>query len=303
MKKKMKLNKGIMALCMVLLLASFVCAGGTEVDVVWEGNGRAEVVVGNEDTGTDIEVEWAGSGLADVVVWNSDAETKLHTLGGYIQGTFHAVDHKDNPYNYGIDTFDVEVIASTENGGYIYTRTERLDGLTSMYGGAGQITETYVSSDDTTELAFGSRTNYASMVNAQYGRDKTSSGRQIEATGNYYAYHTLESGYGDSAGVTAIGDGTVQIKMMGESTWQGSANMGHLPVCGDGTAWANNYARYDATGSYGNLYVDGYARNSVSVSGAGIVIPGDGNEGSAQYHLHIQHSNDFSYNDFGLLVQ
>ena len=277
----MKLNKGIMALCMVLLLASFVCAG------------------------TNVDVEWDGSGSTDVVVGNSGAMTEFHTGGGLIQGTFHAVDYKDNPYNYGIDTFDVEVVASTQNGGYIHTKTERLTSLTSMYGGPGQITETYVNSDDTTELAFGSRTNYASMVNAQFGREKTPAYRQIEATGNYYADHTLESGYGDSASVTAIGEGTMQIKMMGEKTWAGSANMGHLPVCGDSRGWINNYARYDATG-YGDLYVDGYARNSVSVSGAGIlgiVIPGDGNEGSAQYHLHIQHGSDFSYKDFGLLVQ
>ena len=252
--------------------------------------------------GTEVDVEWDGSGNADIVVVNDDAATELHTGGNYIHGTFHAEDYKDNPYGYGIDTFDVEVVASTQDGGYIHTWTNRLSSLSSMYGNAGQSTETYVESDDTTELAFGSRTNYASMVNAQYGRDTTSSGKQIEATGNYWAYHTLYSGYGDYVQVEAVGSGSMQIKMMGEKTWQDSANMGHLPVCGDGLAWINNYATYQAEG-FADFYVNGNARNSISVSDNGMIIPGDGSVGSAQYHLHIQHGSDFAYNDFGLLVR
>ena len=272
------MKKIILVLCMVVILSSMTYAG------------------------TEVDVEWDGSGDTDIVVGNADAETEFHTGGGHIQGTFHAKDYKDNPYNYGIDTFDVEVVASTQNGGYIHTWTNRLTSKSSMYGNAGQTTKIYVESDDTTELAFGSRTNYASMVNAQYGREKTTTGRQIEATGNYWAYHALYSGYGDYAQVEAIGSGSMRLKMMGEKTWYGSANMGHLPVCGDNLAWANNYATYQAE-NFGNLYVDGHARNSVSVSDNGMVIPGDGSQGSAQYHLHIQHGSDFSYNDFGLLVQ
>ena len=239
---------------------------------------------------TTVNQTWSGTGYVDIDVSTDDHTTHLETFGDMIDGEFHLTDYEDNPYGYGINTVDNWKKAKISNG-YIYTWTRRDSSHSSMYGSAGQYTESFVGSDGTGEIAFGSRTNYASLKNCEYSRAKTSSGKQFEANGTFYQiYHMLIDGAGDGARFEVIGNGTSLVDIMnGETGWSGTGKSSFK--FGEGCGCYHNC---DATMTgKGTMYLDAWADNQLTTHLGGLVINGDGSDDSAQYHLTISYAGGF----------
>jgi hypothetical protein len=257
---------------------------------------------------TTVDNYWFGSGnLQTYFTAGDDAHSYLDTAGAGIAGEFHGVDNDDNPHGYNVDTVTSSVDASVF-AGYIQFENWRDDSKTSMYGNPGQHSYSYVGSSGTGEMAWYSWTNYAEMANCEYKKPTTTSGKNFEASGSSFIIdHWLTDASGDGANVLATGSGSAQIKLMGEKAGGKDTyfNMGFLPVCGDGCAWDNNYATFDASGT-GTLSLSGWADNSLTVgacpsgSCVGVTIPGDGSDNSATYNLVIGYSGVFNYPDFGI---
>ncbi|MCD6591215.1 MAG: hypothetical protein J7K72_04565 [Candidatus Aenigmarchaeota archaeon] len=260
---------------------------------------------------TTVDSYWTGSGfMSTSFVAGDDAHSYFETKGTVIMGEFHGKDYDDNPCNYKVDTVSSFVKASVNNG-YMKFENTRDDSYTPMYGNAGQYTYSFIGTDGTGEMMFGTRTNYAEMSNCQYGWGKTygwtTNGVNFEATGNNYLIdHVLTDSSGDGAQVTAYGSGSAQVKVMGEKSGGKNSyfNMGRLPVCGDGCAWDNKYAKFSGSGT-GTFEVHAWADTQLKVGGCGnlpcsMTIPGDGTDNSAQYHLKVLYAGTWSYSDFGV---
>ncbi|MEA3453105.1 MAG: hypothetical protein U9Q96_02095 [Patescibacteria group bacterium] len=252
---------------------------------------------------TTVDVEFDGGGWYNIdVVAGDDATSFVDINASFASGGFHFVDKDDNPYSYNVDTTTSFLGAQIVDGTiqYEYLRQDDKTG-----GGSGQRSYTLISVDGIAELAFGQRSNYHDMTNCQYGwvysgsspYDPTSNGVQFQAAGLYGVYHSLQDSSGDGAFVNAWGDGSVDIKMMGQKSQGSSFNFGHLSVCGDGEAWDNNYAVFDGDGQ-GEVVFRAWADNQISVHEGGIVIPGGGT--GAIYDLDIVYNGVWSYPDFGL---
>jgi len=254
---------------------------------------------------TTVDTYWSGGGYFDTTFTaGDDAQSYFETSGAGIMGEFHGKDYDDNPYGYNVDTVDSFVYAAVANGYMLFTN-DRLDSKTSMYGGSGQNSYTFIGTDGTGEMSWGSRTNYAEMSNCQYGRSpKTASGKNFEASGSSYVIdHGITDADGDGAQVLAYGSGSSVIKLQGEKSGDSWFNMGSLPVCGDNCAWDNNYATFSGSGS-GGFEVHAWADNGLSVcancAGKQWSIPGDGSDDSATYDLHVGYSGSWSMPDFGI---
>lgn len=253
---------------------------------------------------TTVDTYWNGAGYMDTTFMaGDDAWSYLETQGSLIGGEFHGKDYDDNPYTYGVDTYFANVDAGV-NSGYIEFETQRTDSKTS-YGNPGQRSYSWVSSTDgLAEMAWYTKTNYAEMGNCQYAKPTTTNGKNFEASGsNYQIYHEVTDSDGDGSFVGATGSGSSMIKLQGEKAAGSGFNMGRLPVCGDGCAWDNNYATFSGSGT-GHFDVHAWADNGLTVGGScpncDMAIPGDGNDDSAKYDLHVQYAGSWSYSDFGV---
>jgi hypothetical protein len=258
---------------------------------------------------TTFDSDWFGSG--DVNLYfdsGDDFHSEFHTGGMFINGFFVAKDKDDNPYGYGVDSSNAYVQASVSDG-FMAFLSQRLD-TKSSYGPAGQRTGSYVYTEGEGygEMAFGTSINYAACKSCGYGWRKTygatTNGMEFEAAGSYFEIdHWVDDGNDTNpayvGNVGAMGSGLAMIKLMGQqATGNGGFNMGHLGVCGDGEAWDNNYARFQAEGE-GLFYVHAKGEDYLSVHEGGFTIPGDGTA-IATYDLQIQYGGSFSWDDFGV---
>ena len=263
---------------------------------------------------TTTDVWWSGGGSLNIdFAASDDMMAQFDALGALHSGEFHGRNLADNPYSYGVDTATAFVKATLAGSGsgvpdaFMSFQVDRLDS-TGMYGAAGQQTYSYIGTDGTAEMMFGSGTNYASMTNAQYGWGGTygwtSGGKNFEATGNHYIEHKITDSDGDGAMVQAWGAGqtTSQIKCMGESAGGSTYNMASLPVCGDGLAWLGNYGTFNGSGA-GQFHLSAWADNGItvgSITGSEWTIPGNGTNNSATYDLNVNYAGSWGWSDFGL---
>jgi len=256
---------------------------------------------------TTVDTTWDGGGYFNTkFTAGDDAHSEFTTNGAFILGEFHGKDYDDNPYSYNVDTVDSFVHASVAGGTMCFTNS-RDDSKTSAYGNAGQSSYSFIGTDGTGEMSWGSWTNYATMTNGQYGRSpKTTNGKNFEATGNHNIYHELTDADGDGACIEVYGYGastTSEIKLQGEKSGGTNSyfNFGNLPVCGDNIAWKNNYATFSGSGT-GDFNVHAWADNGLTVGCYGDAwnIPGDGTDDSATYDLHVGYSGVWGNLDFGV---
>jgi len=286
-----KMNKLILSIAIVAgMLALPVSGAATNTDVVWSGGGAMSI---NFQSGDDMQAQFMTGGSA-------------------INGEFHGVDNDDNPYGYNVDTSTAYVGADISGAGSFMTlQVDRQDGA-GMYGGTGQQTWTNVMlNSGTAEMSFGTSTNYAGMTNAQYGwmysgsapYSPTTNGVTFEAAGEYIVLHQTTDADGDGANVAATGNGSTEIKMMGETSQGSGFNMGRLPVAGDGTAWLGNYATFTGTGD-GQLQLNAWADNGLTIwsdTNAGqFTVPGDGTNDSASFNMTVNYAGTWSWGDFGM---
>ena len=138
---------------------------------------------------TLIDTTFTGSGSFHFnFVADDDAELEFTVEGNDIDGELHAEDQNDNPYNYEVDTVDVKTRVSIGNGGWLEYNFKRLTSWERMYGPAGQISYTYLATNESGSFAWHSNSNYARLRNCNYGWQ---SDNQIQASGNYTIIHGL----------------------------------------------------------------------------------------------------------------
>lgn len=228
---------------------------------------------------------------------DDDMHTELHAgSGGALNVMVSFTDFGDNPYGYGVDTTLFETETSYTGGGYIDLWSIRTDSKLS-YGAAGQESYTQISSTETGYLEWRDWSNYASFKQPQYKMGSLP--YDFGATGNYEIFHLLEDADDDGAYVRANGVGSADVKLMGSQSQGSWFNMGCLPVCGDGEAWDNNYAKFTGSG-VGGFQMSAWAHNELFLHEGGITIPGDGTPGSAYYSLSVGYSGTLTYPDFGV---
>lgn len=242
---------------------------------------------------TDLTMDWTGS-IDLLFVSDDDATSHLLALGN-TAGTFYAQDGGVSHYGYGVDDTNTWLKGTITDGGALLFDVDRLDSKTS-YCLPGQETFSYVATDGDGYLNWRSSMNYAGMTNAQYGFASTNFG--VSETPWGLIQHRVTSADGDYGEVVWTGTGSADIKLMGEKANNGF-NMGYLPVCGDGEAWDNNYAKFTGTGT-GLLTLTGGANDELRLHEGGIVIPGDGTPGSAYYSLQVGYAGSWSMLDFGM---
>lgn len=253
----------------------------------------------------------------------ADARQDVWTSGSNIAGTQDCSVTQNTAYPYmNVDQTTFQVNASVANGGYMEMFSQRLDSYVS-YGPAGQTNYAYAgSSDGTAEIVFKTWNNYAAMKECNYGAPTTTNGRHFEASGSsWYIEHSInrnplitdpvtmtiahaaDAGVGKSASVWAYGiSGSGMIKCQGgQANGSQSFNMGHLPVCGDGEAWDDNYAKFDGTG-VGHLRVDASSDTGLSIHQSGVLVPGTVSD-PAHYYAEWDYAGTFNYPDFGVKSQ
>ncbi len=291
------MNKTIfIAVALLMMFTLPALADPTTTDVVWSGGGT-------------LNIDFASS---------NDMMAQFDAAGFAHAGQFHGKNFADNPYIYNVDTATAFVKATLTGGGsgfpdsWMSFQVDRLDSKTSSYGPAGQQTYSYIETDGTAEMAFGTNTNYAAMTNAQWGWANppppaygwTTNGKNFEATGYHYIEHKITDSDGDGAMVEAWGAGptTSMIKCMGETS-QGSAfNMASLPVCGDTLAWDGNYGTFNGSG-VGQFHVGAWADNGLTIgaiNGSEWTIPGNGSNDSATYNLWVNYAGTWGWTDYGV---
>ena len=240
---------------------------------------------------TTVETNWDGSGFLSVdTVADDDHQSYFETYGSAIEGNFNAEDKNDNPYNYGVDTVTSYVKARAYNGYSIY-QADRTDSKTS-YGNAGQRLYAEMFSDENAEMAIGVSSNYASMKSCTYGKQKTTSGNNFEASGNNFGvYHEILDGDQDGASFELVGSGSVEIDTMS------SELNGNNFKLGKGCGCYTN-ADVSATG-YGVWKQTAHADNAI-VTDNGLDIGGDSSDDSATYEVTVSYSGHFTQDNFAL---
>jgi len=167
-------------------------------------------MTGLSTASTTYDTTWDGSGYLDIDFQSGDdARSRFWTSGTGIKGEYHAIDHDNNAYSYGVDTTSVRTKAEVKNGGYIEHLFERKDSHEGMYGAAGQSTYSYLNSDNTASFAIDTNTNFARLRTSNYGWKNTN---QFTANGNHVMTHQVNNGDGLlNAGwwIEAIGQTTV----------------------------------------------------------------------------------------------
>jgi len=212
---------------------------------------------------TTADITWNGGGAIGVhFVSDDDATNAFQTGGDYINGEYHAVDHDDNPYNYGVDTTDIKVKAHVSNG-YIRYRFTRDDSHTSMYGDAGQESYTYIDSYGDADFAWHSRSNFAQLRNCNYGWQANN---QIHATGIHYIYHSFFINDHEGAEIEIEANGQTDLTIMSEDHSGSGFKFGkgcgcftnaHTDITGEGHFIMNAYADNRIDTDFG-IHTDGY---------------------------------------------
>ncbi len=255
-----KIGLVLAALAMVLLVQAVPSFAATEVDMEWNTNfGSVSISVFADD----------------------DAESHFNTMGSHISGKFYAKDQNDNPYGYGVDTFDVWAEAEVEGGGYIEFLTVRNDSHESMYGKAGQRRYSFVVSSDWAFMKFRDNTNFARLCCSEY---KFQSNNQFQASGNYTIFHQLTDSDGDGMSVSLLGLGSGKVTVMNGEAWGSSWKFGKGCGC-----YTN--AKASATGA-GVFEAAGWAQNYLK-SDLGFELPSGGS-----FYLGIEFDDGFSIDNF-----
>jgi hypothetical protein len=226
------------------------------------------------DDPTEVSVTWDGSGGVGVDVNTGDAFAGVVTSGSHIGGSFITTDFNNNPYGYGVDSFDACLNASVING-YINTGNLRTDSFEGMYGNAGQNSWSSVSVDGgSASMAYHTTSNYAIIVDA--------------------TYYNIDRGIldgGDNSGVlNAWGSGSATLDCMSSE----ASGVWDL-VFGRGAGCYTD-ANYTATGS-GHFDVTGTGNTSVVFNGLGI------SSGGGSLSIIADFVNSFSINDYSLTAK
>jgi len=296
-KPKLLLATFLALFAVAVCMASVKASGPTETTVTWNDAQtiNVKVIAGDDGTVTVIAsgLDLSGAGACDGVLYVKDAN--------------------DNPYNYQVDTITAYLTADIVDQttgfatGTISFTTTRDDSWESMYGNAGEVSTSRASClFGSAEINFMTWTNYAKMGNGQYAlRLITSEWEEnLRANGiTWSLYHSIVDGDPNDDGAFVAANGLIgsgEIKLMGEEAGDSWFNMGCLPVCGDGEAWDNNYAKFKGTG-WGTFHVHAEGDNGLFVHEGGISIPGGGTEFTeAVYDLNINYMGTFAFPDFGI---
>ena len=211
---------------------------------------------------TTVDTTWSGSGLHEIHFKNGDdAASDFWTAGNSINGEYHAIDHDDNPYNYGVDTTDIKIKAHANNG-YIEYKFTRDDSYTS-YGSAGQESYTLIDSFGDADFAWHSWSNYAQYRSCNYGWQ---SNNQIHATGSHLIDHYIDNGNNEGAEIVIDADGNTDLTIMSEDHWGSGFKFGkgcgcytnaHVDITGSGTFDLHANADNEITTDWG-ITTDGY---------------------------------------------
>jgi len=175
---------------------------------------------------TELNFDWDGYGVIDIDFTADDDAVMSFYSNGWTEGTLYAKDSDDNPYGYGVDTFDAELEGKVTDGGYLRFAVDRTDS-TGMYGLADQSTLTWVGTDETAELNFRTRTNFANLRSSNYGWH---SNDHLLATGSYELFHGVING-ANWASLHGVGDGTADIDHMADDTWVNDIEFGYGDGC------------------------------------------------------------------------
>jgi hypothetical protein len=240
------------------------------------------LTVGIVGAATTVDTTWSGSGLFQThFIAGDDATSDFWTGGSVISGEYHAIDSDNNPYSYGVDSVEAKLKAHTEDGFIEYSFT-RDDSYESMYGLAGQESYTVVDTYGTGDLAWRSSSNYAALVNSNYGWQANG---QIQATGDHYIYHSFDNGYDEGAEITVDADANTIITDMCESSWGSSYTFGKGCGC-----YTN--ANVNIVGE-GVFDLKAFADNQI-VTDNGITTDG-------YLNIHSEFGSGFHYNNFALI--
>lgn len=230
---------------------------------------------------TQVDTIWDGGGSLDInFISGNDANVGFGTSGNLISGEFHTTDYDNNPYGYNVDTTDTTIKSHVGNGWMAYTFA-RTDSYSPMYGAAGQESYTYIGSSGTGDFAWHSNSNYASLVNSNYGWQ---SDNQMQATGDHYIRHYLSVNPDNGAEIIVAADGTTQISDMCDSA---GTSFSFGKGCG---CYTNAEVDTEGSGSF-NLFAD--ADNKI-ITDTGITV----NEGNL--NTHSDFTGGFHFNNFAL---
>jgi hypothetical protein len=240
-----------------------------------------------------VEVNWNQAGYIDVDVTSED---DFHSYfegfsTGIGSGKYKLTDSENNPYGYGVDTVAAQLEADVSGGGYLIFDNTRTDSKVSMYGPAGENSQSIIETSDTAMMQFRTRGAFAELKSCNYGFHASN---HFQASGVFSIYHHLYDDTGEGAWVNNIGDGTSNIDLMSEST---SGKTGSFKF-GKGCGCYTN-ADITATGS-GVFEVGAVAENQIKVDLPSMTISGDGTLGSAQYLLRATYGNGFTFSNFAL---
>ncbi len=255
---------------------------------------------------TTTTVTWTGTGLVTGIVnAGNDNSTTFTVNAGNATGTFTATDSNDNPYSYGVDSVNAYFDGSFYGGGSMQFQTNRTDSYSGMYGTSGQVITNFVGSTGSGQMATGSSTNYAAMVNGTYNQPHTDGGYNFEASGLSYQIMQTITAPTAFAGLNIIGDGTAVVNSMTtQASGTNNADLGWGGGC---------YTNANAvmTGE-GTVTVQGTGSNSVStpIAGAngvlvsgGWVVNGNGTEDSANLQTIANFTNGASVGNFSIKVR
>jgi len=258
------MKKVYLALIVVLLISGLVGYAQTTVDLDWN------LYSGGFNIGFQ-----AGD----------DAYAGLSTGGSHAYGTFEGTDSDNNPYGYGVDSVNTKVNANFEGGGQIIFGMDRQDSKTSMYGPAGQGTQSFVGSTGTGSFATNTSTNFAGMKSCNYGFQANN---QWTASGDFQVNYSIYAGVASGAGFNAEGIGSVEATLMsseanGGSSWRFGEGCGcytNANASGEGSGSFNIYAQapnqIDAFGStvgggtvnFNINYLNGFESDDINMSGS-----------------------------------
>ena len=234
---------------------------------------------------TDVNVQWDNAQQVNILFTaGNDAWASVTGGGSLLSGTFTGSDHDDNPYSYNVDTVDSSMRASIVGGGWIDYQMLRTDAKVSMYGGAGQWTDSFIGTDGTASLAFRTTTNYAAMRSSNYGFQASS---QFQASGNYYMTHQIQDNDGDGAYWEISGSGSSTVNNMSDEVgYNGNFKLGKGCGC-----YTNASVSATGSGTY-DLYAQG---NHSIVTDSGINMPSGG-----VYNLIAYFTDGFNFSNFAL---
>ncbi len=237
----------------------------------------------------DTDVSITGTGSMDttaIIAYDDDALATFdfHGYGSFVL-TGTGRDNTGYPY-MGVDKTTTSVTSDiTSGGGWLAFQVDRLDSY-GGYGLPGQMSYSYVGSNDVASLDFRTITNYANLYSSNFGFQAnqqfyaSGSGFTIEhvletgspseygrllltgsgvasvdyMTDGYTNYNGFKFGYGDgcyeNADLTATGAGTLTIGGMADNTM--SAHDG---------SWSGVTSHFETWtwGSGGTIIVDDYA--------------------------------------------